>query len=486
MRRIATITLGMAALGAAVFAAQSLDVQLRLRENAAQARQLDGAFWNEGAKGDPGGRPDSFADLAEQLSPSVVNIQVERTAESSGGGPEDLLEEFFGRKRPRHKQKPRRHFRSEASGSGFVISKDGYIVTNNHVVEGAEKISVLFKDGEEAAAEVVGRDPKTDLALVKVEPGDHVTPAPLGDSDRIRVGDWLMAIGNPFGLEHTVTVGILSARERNINAGPYDDFLQTDASINPGNSGGPLIDMRGRVVGINTAINAAGQGIGFAIPINMAKALLPQLRESGTVTRGWLGVSIQRVTKPIAKSLELDKPSGALVSQVFDGSPAEKAKLKSRDVIVEFNGNEIVDVDDLPRRVAATPPGSDVEIVVVRDGKRKKLGAVLERMQEDDLELASREEPAFDWGFSVQGLDAELSEQLGLSATQRGVVVTDVDADGPAAAAGLRRRDVIIEANRQATPSVEKLEEALDSDEERALLLVRRGEGTMFVAIEHE
>ena len=483
MRRLATITFGVAALGAAVFAAQSLDVEFRVRQNSAHAKSLDGAFWTEGEKGPSGVRPDSFADLAEQLSPSVVNIQVERSAESRMGGPEDLLEEFFGRGRPR---KPRRRFRSEASGSGFVISKEGYIVTNNHVVEGAEKISVLFKDGDESEAEVVGRDPKTDLALIKVEPGDHVVPAPLGDSDRIRVGDWLMAIGNPFGLEHTVTVGILSARERNINAGPYDDFLQTDASINPGNSGGPLIDMKGRVIGINTAINAAGQGIGFAIPINMAKSLLPQLRESGTVTRGWLGVSIQRVTKPIAKSLDLDKPAGALVSQVFDGSPAEKAKLKSRDVIVQFDGTEIEDVDDLPRKVAETAPGSAVEIVIVRDGERKKLSAVLERMQEDDLELASSEAPAFDWGFAVQGLDAELSEQLGLSATARGVVVTEVDPDGPAAAAGLRRRDVIIEANRKTTPSVEKLEEALDSDEERALLLVRRGKGTMFVAIEHQ
>jgi len=485
MRRIATITLGIAAVTAAVFGAQSLDVTLSLQDNAAQARTLEGVFWNEGKTGPTGSRPDSFADLAEALSPSVVNVQVERTTESHGGGPEDLLEEFFGRRRPQ--KKPHRRFRSEASGSGFVISKEGYIVTNNHVVDGADKISVTFKDGEEAAAEIVGRDPKTDLALLKVDPGKHVVPASLGDSDRIRVGEWLMAIGNPFGLEHTVTVGILSARERNINAGPYDEFLQTDASINPGNSGGPLIDMNGRVVGINTAINAAGQGIGFAIPINMAKALLPQLRENGTVTRGWLGVSIQRVTKPIAKSLDLDDPSGALVSQVFDGSPAEKARLKSRDVIVEFNGSEIADVDDLPRRVAATAPGSDVEIVVVRDGKRKKLMAVLERMREDELELASsQEEPAFEWGFSAQVLDPELSEQLGLSASERGVVVTDVDPEGPAATAGLRRRDVIIEANRQATPSITRLEEALESDEERALLLVRRGEGTMFVAIEHE
>ena len=484
MRRIATLGLGVALLAAALFTSQRIDLQLQVRENAALARSIDNAFWTEGESGTIEGRPDSFADLAEKLSPSVVNIQVERMAEARSGGPEDLLEEFFGRRRP---QEPQRRFRSEASGSGFVISAEGYIVTNNHVVEGADTITVLFRDGAEKLAEVVGRDPKTDLALIKVEADDSVVPAPLGDSDKIRVGDWLMAIGNPFGLEHTVTVGILSARERNIHAGPYDEFLQTDASINPGNSGGPLIDMKGRVVGINTAINAAGQGIGFAIPINMAKALLPQLRENGSVTRGWLGVSIQRVTKPIAKSLDLEETRGALVSQVFDDSPAEQAKLKSRDVIVQFDGTKIEDVDDLPRKVAATPPGSEVEIIVMRDGKRKTLQAKLEAMKRDKLELVSHEAPSFDWadwGFSVQKLDPELSKQLGLSAAGDGVVVTDVDPEGPAGDAGLRRRDVIIEANRKQTPDLESLEEALGQDEERALLLVRRGDGTMFVAIE--
>jgi serine protease Do len=480
MRRIATLGLGFALLAAVFFTSQRIDVRLQVRENAAVAQSLDHVFWTEGEQGAVEGRPDSFADLAEELSPSVVNIQVERTAEPRTGPPGDLLEEFFGRRQHR----PRRRFRSEASGSGLVISAEGYIVTNNHVVEGADTITVLFRDGEEKLAEVVGRDPKTDLALIKVEPGDSVVAAPLGDSDKIRVGDWLMAIGNPFGLEHTVTVGILSARERNIHAGPYDEFLQTDASINPGNSGGPLIDMKGRVIGINTAINAAGQGIGFAIPINMAKALLPQLRENGSVTRGWLGVSIQRVTKPIAKSLDLEETRGALVSQVFDDSPAEQAKLKSRDVIVQFDGARIDDVDDLPRKVAATPPGSEVEIVVMRDGKRKTLKAKLETMKRDKVELASHEAPSFDWGFSVQNLDPELSEQLGMSAADRGVIVTDVDPDGAAGDAGLRRRDVIIEANRKQTPDLKSLEQALDQDEERALLLVRRGDGTMFVAIE--
>lgn len=481
MRKLATLIAGAALVAGALFISQRVDLQLQVRDNSAVARSLDGAFWTEGDKEPARPRPESFADLAEALSPSVVNIQVERTTEARSGGPEDLLEEFFGR---RQQPRQRRRFRSEASGSGFVISSEGYIVTNNHVVDGADKITVLFRDGEESDAEVVGRDPKTDLALIKVEPGESVVAAPLGDSDKIRVGEWLMAIGNPFGLENTVTVGILSARERNINAGPYDEFLQTDASINPGNSGGPLIDMNGRVVGINTAINAAGQGIGFAIPINMAKALLPQLRENGSVTRGWLGVSIQRVTKPIAKSLDLEQTNGALVSQVFDDSPADRAKLKSRDVIVEFDGAAIEDVDDLPRKVASTPPGSEVDIVVLRDGKRKTLQAKLEVMKQDDVELASREAPSFDWGFSVQELDPEISEQLGLSASERGVVVTDVDPEGPAAEAGLRRRDVIVEANRVPTPGLEGLEKALHEDEERALLLVRRGDGTMFVAIE--
>lgn len=483
MRRSAITAMAAVVLGVVLFGAQTLDVTVRLRDNAAHARS-DGAFWTDGETGRATGRPDSIADLAERLSPAVVSIQVERTREAHGTG--DLLEEFFGR-RERPQQRPeRRKFRAEGAGSGFVISKDGYILTNHHVVNGADKITVLFENGDELVATIVGKDAKTDLALVKVLPERDLAVAPLGDSSGTRVGDWLMAIGNPFGHENTVTVGILSARGRKINAGPYDDFLQTDASINPGNSGGPLIDMRGRVIGINTAINAAAQGIGFAIPINMAKQLLPQLRETGSITRGWLGVQIQRVTKPIAKRLDLDKPHGALVSQVFENSPADRAKLRPRDVIVEFNRREIEDVDDLPRRVAETPPGTDVEIVVIRDGKRKKLSAQLDVMAAERVELASHESPSLDWGFSAQDLTPEIAERLGMSQGGDGAVITDVDPLGPAQRAGLRRRDVIIEVDKSSIESLDDLADALGSAADSALLLVRRGEGTRFVLVEKD
>jgi serine protease Do len=482
---------GRALLFAILFAAagfallsQSLSIRVDLRPNHAAASAAK-PFWLEGDSEPIASRPDSFADLAEGLSPAVLNIQTERN-ESRLGSPEDLFEDFFGRSNP-HQRKKRPRFRSESTGSGFVISKEGYIITNNHVVEQADKIIVAFEDGKELEAEVVGRDPKTDLALLKVASGSKLPVAALGDSDRVRVGDWVMAIGNPFGLDHTVTVGILSAKGRNINAGPYDDFLQTDASINPGNSGGPLIDMNGRVIGINTAINAAGQGIGFAIPINMVKDLLPQLREIGAVTRGWLGVQIQRVTPALADSFGLEAARGALISQVFEDSPAEKAKLERGDVIIEFNGGAIRTYDDLPRRVASTAPGSAVEVVVMRDGKRKVLKAVLEKMeQEEEIALTSHEGHSSDWGFEARDVTPALVEQLGLPEGTRGVVIEDIDPEGPAARAGVRRGDVILEANKHELDDVGDLKGALEKSEDHVVLLLQRGESTLYLAIERE
>jgi serine protease Do len=486
MRRIFIAVSAGVCVIAILIAHQTLQVDIQLRESVAQARTGGDAFWVDGKGGPALGRPDSFADLAQQAAPAVVNIQVTRTTKHPMGRSRDLFEEFFGgRKHPRFRAPDL--VPTEASGSGFVISEDGYIVTNNHVVEEADSISVVFSDGNELEAKVIGLDGKTDLALIKVEPEDELNVISLGNSDETRVGDWVMAIGNPFGLENTVTVGILSARSRDINAGPYDDFLQTDASINPGNSGGPLIDMKGRVIGINTAITPAGQGIGFAIPINMAKSLLPQLRATGSVTRGWLGVSIQRVTLPIARKFDLEEPQGALVSQVFEGSPAKKAEIERGDVIVEFDGAKIEDVDDLPRRVADTAPGSKVKIVVIRDGKKKKLEAVLDKMDDDAAQLAdSRESPSKDWGFDVQALTPEIAEQLGFKEEVSGVLITDVDPAGAASRAGLRRGDVIVEANREEIASLEDLSKALGQDESQALLLVRRGSGTFYIAIEQE
>jgi len=477
-------------LGAALFASYTLlPVELELRTNTAEARDSR-VFWTDGESGQAGARPDSFADMAETLAPAIVNIQIERTAKEGArsGSPDELLEEFFGRGRKR----PRRAFPTQSSGSGFVISDDGYIVTNNHVIEDADEINVVFNDGSELPGVVVGTDPKTDLALIKVSSEEKMTVAPLGDSKQVRVGEWVMAIGNPFGLDHTVTVGILSAKGRSgfagqRIAGPYDDFLQTDAAINPGNSGGPLIDNRGRVIGINTAIAATGQGIGFAIPINMARDLLPQLRETGSVTRGWLGVQIQRVDPKLAESFGLDRPEGALISQVFPNSPAEKAKLEQGDVIVEFGGERISDYDDLPRRVAATPPGSEVDVIVLRDGSRQQLTAVLEKMEDEPTIVpASHELPGSDWGFQADNLNPTIAQQLGLSEDTNGVVVTDVDPSGPAYEAGLREGDVIRECNRNDVTNVEDLEESLESDDARALLLLQRGDGRLFLPITRE
>jgi serine protease Do len=467
------------ALAGVVLALQAFDVELRVSEKPAAAADANGRFWQEVASSPTAAgssRPSTFADLVEQLSPAVVNVKTENAAR---GGERELFEEFFGRQfRPR---------RPSGTGSGFVISPDGYIVTNHHVVENAEKVSVAFEDGKELPAEVVGRDSKTDLALLKVAPEKDLKAAPLGDSDGVRVGDWVMAIGNPFGLDHTVTVGILSARGRNINAGPYDDFLQTDASINPGNSGGPLIDLEGRVIGINTAINAAGQGIGFAIPINMAKDLLPQLKAHGSVTRGWLGVQIQKVTPALARSFGLEGPEGALVSQVFENSPAAKAKVERGDVIVEFNGHAIKEFEDLPRRVAATPPGSDVEIVVLREGKRTKLSAQLDKMDAPEPEPATEKtSTSEDWGFDAQNLSDEIVSRLGLPDDVRGALVTDVAPDSPAEEAGMRPQDVVVEIDRKPVEDVDDLEQALASAGKQAVLLIQRGEGTLYLALQRD
>ncbi len=454
--------------------------------------ELPRPFWSEGEPGDASARPDSLADLAENVSPAVVNIKVERK-QTLRGGPEELFEEFFGRQKPGRKpeRKGPRQFSVPSSGSGFVVSSDGLIVTNNHVVENAESMVAVFDDGTELDAKVVGRDPKTDLALIKVESPKSLKPVPLGDSDGLRVGSWVMAIGNPFGLDHTVTVGILSAKGRsNFGgeqiAGPYDDFLQTDASINPGNSGGPLIDMKGRVIGINTAIAASGQGIGFAIPINMAKSLLPQLLEHGSVTRGWLGVQIQRVTPTLAKTFKIENAKGALVGQVFENGPAAKAKIERGDVITSFDGKPIDDYDDLPRIVASTPPGTAVEVQVLRDGKVRKLKATLEKMKDEEIQAASDDAADMNWGFEVQAINDEIAGQLGLSLGSKGVVVSAVEPESAAARAGLHPGDVIIEANRIEIDSPKQLKDALATSSDSAVLLVQRGDGTLYMAIERE
>jgi serine protease Do len=334
----------------------------------------------DGGKTEVVGFPQSFADLAAKVNPAVVNIATTTTVRVPGNpfrhffGPNERgnpLEDFFKR---HFGDMPDRELKRSSLGSGFIIDKDGYIITNNHVVDGADDIKVRLADGREFKAKVVGRDPKTDIALIKILSLFKDLPVlQLGDSDKIRVGDWVLAAGNPFGLENTVTQGILSAKGRELGASPFDTFLQTDAPINPGNSGGPLVNVKGEVIGINTAIIAAGQGIGFAIPINIAKKVVPVLKEKGKIIRGWLGVSIQSVTPEVATALGLKSAEGALVADIASGGPADKAGIKRGDIITAFDGNPIRKASDLSALVAQILPGKDVTVKIIRKDKEMTL-----------------------------------------------------------------------------------------------------------------
>ncbi len=442
--------------------------------------------------------PDSFADLAAKLNPSVVNISSTKVIHRGGGrglepprGPNsDRFRDFFG------DEFWKRFFggdggpgmKSSSLGSGFIWDADGTIVTNNHVVDGADEIEVRLSDGKKFTAVVVGTDAKTDLAVLKVDAGDHPMPAVMrGDSDALRVGDWVVAIGNPFGYGHTVTAGIVSAKERVIGSGPYDSFLQTDAAINPGNSGGPLFDIEGRVVGINSAIVSGSTGIGFAIPIKMADHIVSQLRKDGKVTRGWLGVQIQTVTEELAMALGLEEPRGALVADVMKESPAEKAGIERGDVIVGFDGVTIRDKDHLPFLVASHAPESRVPVEVIRKGEAKSIQVTLGKLpsgaDEDEIgmESGSGDEKL---GMTVQGITPDLRKSLGLDDIE-GLVVSDVEPGSAAGDAGLRRGDVIVEVNQEAVTSVEELRAALAAAKKKssALLLVHRGKGTIYLAL---
>ncbi len=434
--------------------------------------------------------PANFSDLAEKARPGVVNIQVVKKVKNvdfgfrhfpgNPFGGQNPFGDFFG---PFSEDNPPGGYKQQGVGSGFVISQDGYILTNNHVVEGADQIKVKLSNGKEYNGKVAGRDPKTDLALVKIEGASDLPPLQLGNSDNLKVGSWVVAIGSPFGLEQTVTAGIVSAKGRVIGSGPYDNFIQTDASINPGNSGGPLINMKGEVVGINTAIIAGGQGIGFAIPVNMAKEIIPQLEAKGHVTRGWLGVSIQELTPELAKSLGLKDKKGALVAQVVSGSPAEKAGIEQGDVIVEFDGKEVADSKDLPRIVASTPVDKAVTVKVSRNGnlidRQVKVGEMAEK-----VEVSKAPSSHKSLGVMVQNLTPEIAKELGVK-KDAGVVVTQVEPGSPAADAGIQTGDVIQEVNRKPVKNVEdfvqKVEKAKDRDS--ILLLIQRGQNSLFAAV---
>ena len=429
-------------------------------------------------------RPDSFADLAERLKPTVVNIQVTSTERRSrffrspfGGGEGDPFEEFFRRF---FGEEGPREFRRQAQGSGFIISPDGYIVTNNHVVEKATEVKVVLADKKEYRAKVIGRDKKTDIALLKVEVEGSLPTVQLGDSDALRVGDWVLAIGNPFGFGHTVTAGIVSAKVRTIGAGPYDDFIQTDASINPGNSGGPLFNLRGEVIGINTAIVATGQGIGFAIPMNMARRLIEQLRERGTVTRGFLGVMLQDLTPDLAKQFGLKEAKGALVADVEEGSPAEKGGLRRGDIVLEFEGRTVEDRHDLARMVAATEVGKVVRLKVRRGSDMQEIQVQVSRFPEE--RLASPGEVERTLGLTVQELTPELAKRLEVP-VRSGVLVSSVELESPAARAGIRRGDLILEVNRRPVQDVEGFTRALSRGKEDRLVLIQRGGSKIYLVL---
>ncbi|MDZ4164815.1 MAG: DegQ family serine endoprotease [Smithellaceae bacterium] len=432
------------------------------------------------------GAPSSFADLVDKLKPAVVNISTTRLVRQGGGGAsrspldrfffgDEFFEKFFG-------DMPRREHRQRSLGSGFIISSDGYIFTNYHVVAKVDKILVKLSDGKELDATVVGHDEKTDIALIKIKPGNHLPFVELGDSDAVRVGEWALAIGNPFGLDHTVTAGIISAKGRVIGAGPYDNFIQTDASINPGNSGGPLFNMEGKVIGINTAIVAQGQGIGFAIPAKMAKDMLPDLRTKGKVTRGWLGISVQDLTEDLAKSLNIKDIRGALVADVFKGDPAEVAGIIAGDVVIEINGLKIKDAHELLVTVAPFKVGVKVELKVLREGKERVFTVTIaERKDRPELVGDSSQE---EYGLAVGDITPEIAQQLGVS-PRTGVVIVEVMDGSPAQTAGLRPKDIIVQVDKvRIGNQKEYIAEMAKLSEKRSVMLsIRRGKQSFFVVL---
>ena len=442
--------------------------------------------------------PDSFADLAATLLPGVVNISTTQTVSDEQATGEQDLDQFFKDFLDRQRKNNPQQHRMTSLGSGFVIDPSGYIVTNNHVISGAEEITVRFHDDTELKAKLVGTDDKTDLALLKVESPKPIAALNWGDSDALRIGDWVLAIGNPFGLGGTVTAGIVSARNRILDQGAYDDYIQTDASINRGNSGGPLFNMNGEVIGVNTLIysnnNGGSVGIGFAIPSTMAKNVIAQIREFGKPRRGWLGVRIQNVDADMAEGLKLPgaQSKGALVANVTPGSPAEKAGIKQRDVILKFDGKEVDAMRTLPRMVAETPINKKVDVVIIRDGKEMTVQVVLGELTEEAEQASlppgtaptpppAKEGKIADLGLTLSELSDSLRQKFSLTADAKGVVVTKVEDNSAAAEKGLHEGDVIVEVDQQAVVTPGDVETRVNEAKGRGyrvvtLLLFRDGD----------
>jgi serine protease Do len=447
------------------------------------------------------GAPDSFADLANQLLPTVVNIATTQTLKPNSAQTampdlppdsplQDMFKDFLSQSKiPRH---------VTSLGSGFVVDPSGLIVTNYHVVEEADDITVTLNDGTSLPAKLIGRDDKTDLALLRVKPKSPLASAHFGDSDKARIGDWVIAIGNPYGLGSTVTAGIVSARNRDIAAGPYDDFIQTDAPINRGNSGGPLFDMGGNVVGINSTIispSGGSVGIGFAIPSNMAREVVEQLRQYGQARRGWLGVRVQQVTTDIAESLGLPTAEGALVADVTPNSPAAKAGVESGDLVVGFDGRPVADSRALPRMVADTPIGKTIDLDVLRKGKKASFHVTLAKLDDavdDEAPKVAKAAPKAtsklsQLGFSLSALDGDARTKYHLGNGVQGVVVSAVDPDSPAGEKNFQPGDVIVEVQNQAVHSPDDVAKRVEADLKAGrkvdLLLVNRGGDLAYVAI---
>jgi len=438
-----------------------------------------------------------FVELAKKLNPTVVNIrtaknikpkqrQQQRRQQNPFGN--NLFDDFFNRffdEMPQ--QRPRRE---QNLGTGFIISTDGYILTNNHVVNGADEVMVKLSDGREVKGEIKGVDEKVDLALIKISEKENLPFAELGDSDALEVGEWVMAIGNPFGLSHTVTAGIVSAKGRVIGSGPYDDYIQTDASINPGNSGGPLFSSSGKVIGINTAIIAGGGGgIGFAIPVSMAKTVVSQLRDTGKVTRGYLGIRFQQLTPDLAKSFGLDSDKGALIANVEKDTPAEAAGLKAGDVILEFDGKPIHEGNELPRYVAATPIDKKVALLIFRDGKKQEVSLVVGRLKDGKTEASSGGSGESDKiGITVEELKKETADRLGIR-DSRGLVITEVKPGSQAEEVGVSPGSIVIEINGQRPETIDAFSAVttrLKKGDVVRLLLRKPDGGIHYVAVKVE
>ncbi len=431
--------------------------------------------------------PESFSGLVKKASPSVVYISTKKIIKQRSLSPfgqndplRDLLEQFYGNRIPRD-------IPQTGLGTGFIIDKEGYILTNNHVVDSVDEIKVTLEDESVFEAKIIGRDPETDIALIKIDDAKDLKPLELGDSDNMEVGDWVVAIGNPYGLGHTVTAGIVSAKFRNnVMGGTFDNFIQTDASINPGNSGGPLMNINGEVIGINSAIfsqTGGSVGIGFAIPINMAKDILPMLK-TGKISRGYLGVNVQNIDPDFKEKLNLKDENGALVISVSTGGPSDKAGLKTYDVIISFEGKPVKDMNNLIRHVSSTPVGTDAEVVVIRKGDKKTFHVKLGERPGSDEYVDGNQSYRLNLGMELETLTPETARRYGISDNE-GLLVLDVDFNSPAAEAGLRQGDVILEVDREKATTVEEFDKKLRDYKpgDKVLLLMKRRNNTILTTL---